>query len=101
MPTGRVKVFRSDKEYGFVVPDEGGRDVYVNAAEVAGRTLRSGDLVEFELDEGERSARARNVKVVRAAPEGNPVGRTLSPPPTWSELEDRERQARQARRRRR
>jgi hypothetical protein len=41
------------------------------------------------------------VTVTKAAPAANPVGRTMANPPSWDELEERERQRRMARRRRR
>jgi cold shock protein len=34
MPTGRVKVWREDKGYGFIVPDAGGRDLFVHISNV-------------------------------------------------------------------
>lgn len=104
MPTGRVKVFHADRKFGFITSDTG-REVYVSAEALDGDdALRSGDEVEFELveDEGHNaSPRAQAVKVVKRAPDGNPVGRTMHPPPSWDELEELERQRRAARRRRR
>ena len=101
MATGTVKVFHTDRNFGFLTT-EVGEDVYVHADQVDGGALTPGDLVEFELDEEEgRDKAATSVKVVKAAPAANPVGRTMAPPPTWDTLEERERQRRQARRRRR
>ena len=102
MPTGRVKIFHEKPSYGFVVNDEDGQDLYVTGDQIEGGTLRSGDEVEFEIvetDNGDKEA--RTVKVTKQAPEDNPVGRTMKPPPTWDQLEERERQRRQQRRRRR
>jgi cold shock protein len=100
MPTGRVKVFHADRKFGFVTTSEG-EEVYV-AGDQAGGALRSGDEVEFELVDGERGRRtATEVSVVKAAPADNPVGRTMAAPPSWDELEEKERQRRMARRRRR
>ena len=102
MPTGRVKVFHSERNFGFVIDDENGRDVFVRGDDVEGGVLNSGDLVEFELSENDDNRKAaRAVKVTRPAPPDNPVGRTMAPPPSWDELEERDRQRRQARRRRR
>ena len=101
MPTGHVKVFHPDRSFGFIVSEDG-RQVYVPASAITGDGIRSGDEVEFEVAEGEdgRTA-AANVTVTKAAPANNPVGRTMMAPPTWDELEERERQRRMARRRRR
>ncbi len=101
MPSGRVKVFNADKKYGFVIDDESGKNFYVHADDVPGGALSSGDLVEFELNEDDDKPRARAIKVVRASSPGQPVGQVLHQPPSYDELEDRERARRAARRRRR
>ncbi len=101
MPTGRVKVFHADRKFGFVTTDEG-EEVYVAGDSAGDTTLRSGDEVEFELVDGERGRRtATEVSVTKPAPADNPVGRTMAAPPSWDELEEKERQRRMARRRRR
>ncbi len=101
MPTGRVKVFHADRSFGFITVDDGS-EAYVAATEVANGTLQPGDEVEFELGDGEgRRKVATGVTVTKAATAKNPVGRTMVNPPSWDELEERERQRRMARRRRR
>jgi cold shock protein len=101
MAQGHVKVFHADKNYGFVTTHDGA-EVYVSGDQVGGDPLRSGDEVEFEIEDGERGRpMAVSVKVTKPAPADNPVGRTMMAPPTWEQLEDRERQRRMARRRRR
>lgn len=55
MPTGTVKWFNTTKGYGFIAPDEGGKDVFVHisAVERAGLTgLADNQKVEFTLSEG-------------------------------------------------
>ena len=101
MPSGHVKVFHPDRSFGFIIAEDG-QQVYVPASAVTGDTLRSGDEVEFEIGESDdgRPA-AAEVSVTKAAPAHNPVGRTMAAPPSWDELEERERQRRMARRRRR
>ncbi len=52
MPTGVVKWFNPAKGFGFIVPDEGGNDVFVHitAVERAGlHSLNEGQKVEYEL----------------------------------------------------
>lgn len=102
MPTGRVKTFDDERAFGFLIDDDSGDDVFVSKDDLKGvDSLSSGDLVEFELEELDRGQKAVGVTVVREAPEDSPVGRVLVAPPMWDELEERDRQARQARRRRR
>ena len=60
MPTGTVKWFNTTKGYGFIAPDDGGKDIFVHisAVERAGLTgLRDNQKVEFELRDG-RDGRA-------------------------------------------
>lgn len=101
MSTGTVKTFDTDRRYGFVT-DEAGEDIYVHADYVDGGALKPGDVVEFEVAEGDSGeTAATKVKVVKAAPADTPVGRTMASPPTWEILEERDRQRRASRRRRR
>ena len=60
MPTGTVKWFNATKGYGFIAPDDGGKDVFVHisAVERAGlRELKDNQKVGFELQSG-RDGRA-------------------------------------------
>ncbi len=100
MPTGRVKVFHADREFGFLTAEDG-EEVYVNASDVDGGALKSGDEVTYELGEGDNGQKATGVAIVRSAPADNPVGRTIAQPPSWSDLQERDRRRRQNRRRRR
>ncbi|KAA9009853.1 cold-shock protein [Histidinibacterium aquaticum] len=55
MPKGTVKWFNTTKGYGFIAPEDGGKDVFVHisAVERAGMTgLADDQQVEFELIEG-------------------------------------------------
>ncbi|MEM1297926.1 MAG: cold-shock protein [Pseudomonadota bacterium] len=55
MATGTVKWFNTDKGYGFIQPDEGGKDVFVHISAVqrSGLTgLADNQKVEYELEEG-------------------------------------------------
>ena len=55
MPTGTVKWFNTTKGFGFIEPDDGGKDVFVHisAVERAGMTgLADNMKIEYEMNEG-------------------------------------------------
>ncbi len=55
MPTGTVKWFNTTKGYGFIAPDDGGKDIFVHitAVQRAGlESLSDNQKVHYELREG-------------------------------------------------
>ncbi|MGI0100908.1 MAG: cold-shock protein [Candidatus Micrarchaeaceae archaeon] len=61
---GKVKMFNSERGFGFITGDDG-KDVYVHSTSVeGGATLAVGDVVEYEVEAGDRGPRAKNVKKV-------------------------------------
>jgi CspA family cold shock protein len=55
MASGTVKWFNPDKGFGFIAPDDGGKDVFVHITAVreAGlETLNDDQKVEFEMEAG-------------------------------------------------
>jgi CspA family cold shock protein len=55
--TGKVKWFNSAKGFGFITPEQGGKDIFVHFSAIAGdsfKELAEGDSVEFELNEGKK-----------------------------------------------
>ena len=55
MPTGKVKWFNKTKGFGFIAPDEGGKDVFVHisALERSGiDNLADDQIVSFEMSSG-------------------------------------------------
>jgi len=64
MATGTVKWFNDQKGYGFITPDEGGKDVFVHHSSIVGegfKTLAEGAKVEFEVAQGQKGPEAKNV----------------------------------------
>ncbi len=61
--TGIVKFFNSQKGFGFIVPDDGSKDIFVHMSNIAGgqQSLNEGDKVEFEKDHGRKGLEAKNV----------------------------------------
>jgi len=64
MAIGTVKFFNASKGFGFIAPDDGGKDVFVHisAVEAAGmRTLNEGQKVSFDVVPDARGAKASNL----------------------------------------
>ncbi len=69
MSTGTVKWFNSTKGFGFIQPDDGGKDVFVHisAVERAGLTsLGEGQKVSFELQRDRKTGRESAVDLKSA-----------------------------------
>lgn len=66
MAEGVVKWFSPDKGYGFITPDDGGRDLFVHHSQIqmtGYRNLEQGQRVTFESEDGERGPQAVAVAV--------------------------------------
>jgi CspA family cold shock protein len=69
MTNGTVKFYNNQKGFGFIQPDDGGKDVFVHATalERAGMsTLNEGQKVSFDTEEDRRSGKIA-VSSIRAA----------------------------------
>ena len=67
MPMGTVKWFSAEKGYGFITPDEGGKDVFVHYSAIQAegyRSLNEGQKVEYEVVQGQKGPQAANVKTI-------------------------------------
>ena len=65
MPTGTVKWFNDDKGFGFITPDESGKDLFVHYSGIAGqgfRSLQEGSRVSYESEAGDKGPKAVNVQ---------------------------------------
>ena len=66
MTTGTVKFFNTTKGFGFIAPEDGGKDVFVHASalEASGLyTLTEGQRVSFDIETDTRGPKAVNLKV--------------------------------------
>jgi cold shock protein len=67
MATGTVKWFNNDKGFGFITPDDSGKDLFVHHSAISGsgfKTLEEGAKVEFEAQEGPKGPNAANVRPI-------------------------------------
>ena len=67
MASGKVKWFNAQKGFGFIQPDDGGKDVFVHisAVERAGLTaLKDGQAVSYDVQQDRGKAAAANLKLM-------------------------------------
>jgi CspA family cold shock protein len=62
--TGTVKWFNDSKGFGFITPEEGGKDIFCHYSALSGaRSLQEGQTVEFDVKEGKKGPEAENVRI--------------------------------------
>ena len=65
MASGTIKWFSDDKGFGFVTPDEAGKDLFVHHTGIAGdgfKSLTEGAKVEYDAEPGDKGPKAVNVR---------------------------------------
>ena len=67
MSTGQVKWFNNAKGFGFILPDEGGDDLFAHYSAIGMegyKTLKAGQLVSFNIVNGDKGLHADNIMAV-------------------------------------
>lgn len=70
MSTGQVKWFNNAKGFGFILPDDGGDDLFAHYSAIGMdgyKTLKAGQLVTFDTIEGPKGLHAANIHTVNGA----------------------------------
>jgi cold shock protein len=65
MASGKVKWFNDQKGFGFITPDEGGKDLFVHHSEIQAdgfRSLQEGQAVEYEAVQDTKGPKATKVR---------------------------------------
>lgn len=64
MASGTVKWFNSEKGFGFIAQDGGGPDVFAHYSNISGngyRELQEGQVVTFDITQGQKGPQAENI----------------------------------------
>jgi CspA family cold shock protein len=67
MATGTVKWFSDEKGYGFITPDDQGKDLFVHHSAISGsgfKSLAEGAKVSYEAEQGPKGPNAANVQTI-------------------------------------
>ncbi|MCY4265919.1 MAG: cold shock domain-containing protein [Gammaproteobacteria bacterium] len=67
MSTGQVKWFNNAKGFGFILPEDGGAELFAHYSSIimeGYKTLKAGQLVSFDTEEGPKGMHATNIKLL-------------------------------------
>ncbi|MEA2496522.1 MAG: cold shock protein [Thermoleophilaceae bacterium] len=67
MAQGTVKWFSDEKGFGFITPDDSGKDLFVHHTAIQGdgyRSLSEGAKVEYDAEQGPKGPQAQNVRTI-------------------------------------
>jgi cold shock protein len=67
MPTGTVKWFNDSKGFGFITPDDGGKDLFAHHSSIqmdGYKSLKEAQKVSFDVVQGPKGPAASNIKPV-------------------------------------
>src|SRR5438552_17946610 len=71
MPTGTVKWFNDSKGFGFITPDDGGKDLFAHHTSIQGsgyKSLKEGQKVSFDVRQDRKGPAAANGKPLEQPP---------------------------------
>ena len=63
--TGTVKFFNHSRGFGFITPDDGGKDLFVHFSAIQGggfKSLKENDKVQYDVGQGAKGPNATNVR---------------------------------------
>jgi cold shock protein len=67
MPKGKVKWFNDSKGFGFITPDDGGKDLFAHHSSIqmdGYKSLKENQAVEYEVRDGPKGPAAANIKAI-------------------------------------
>jgi CspA family cold shock protein len=65
MVTGKVKWFNDAKGFGFITPDNGGKDIFAHFSQISSsgfKSLQEGQSVTFDVTMGQKGEQASNIQ---------------------------------------